>query len=322
MCAEAPRSEAQPAYRAAGQGARGPQHPGERRAAHSTGAARHRVRAKTPCGLLGRTRTLTVRLGAALHQAVAVLRKLFHWLHGNVHHVHGDGRVRTAHAARCGERVEKAGASRRSCDDLRSEGRAVAGFALAICSAPPTMKPADLPKIPGLVYTASGVRVPGKAPCALLHTAVVVRAPGARLTCDGLCAQNPGPRSQGLRFVNGYAVVGEAIPIQGAPAREAPPVAAPAPSAPAAVAPGTSTQPGWLVNDKKARELPADATCRLARRGSTPKPLLVALLTAVASCRSSASTPGSRRLCPTTPRCRAVCATSRSSSTWLMARSR
>ena len=67
--------------------------------------------------------------------------------------------------------------------------------------------------------------------------------------------QNPGPRSQGLRFVNGYAVVGEAIPIQGTPAREAPSVAAPAPSAPAAVAPGTSTQPGWLVNDKKAREL-------------------------------------------------------------------
>jgi hypothetical protein len=85
--------------------------------------------------------------------------------------------------------------------------------------------------------------------------------------------QNPGPRSQGLRFVNGYAVVGEAIPIRGAPAPEAPSAAAPAPSAPAAAAPATSAQPGWLVNDKKAREL------QLAQRAafsaqSTPKPSL------------------------------------------------
>jgi len=42
-----------------------------------------------------RGRTLAVRLGAALHQAVAVLRELLHRLHGDVHHVHVDGRVRT-----------------------------------------------------------------------------------------------------------------------------------------------------------------------------------------------------------------------------------
>ena len=54
-----------------------------------------------------RGRTLAVRLGAALHQAVAVLRELLHRLHGDVHHVHVDGRV---HGARCTrrERAEKA----------------------------------------------------------------------------------------------------------------------------------------------------------------------------------------------------------------------
>ena len=112
------------------------------------------------------------------------------------------------------------------------------------------MKPADLPKIPGLVYTASGVRVPRSAnsPRSCVRRVVC-------LTCGAARLQNPGPRSQGLRFVNGYAVVGEAIPIRGAPAPEAPSAAAPAASAPAAVAPATSAQPGWLVNDKKAREL-------------------------------------------------------------------
>ena len=116
-------------------------------------------------------RTLAVRLGAALHQPIAVLCELLHRLHGYVHHVH-------CAAASSGERARKGAVAGRAAPPGQRDPPA-----RRRCS--PTMNPANLPKIPGLVYTASGVRLPrsfASASCSACPRSLQC-SPAARCAC-------------------------------------------------------------------------------------------------------------------------------------------